>query len=280
MAGPVDHSLQICPFFKLPAELRNMVYRHCLEAKEPGFEPLAFVTESANASIQFNLNFDTRVLQISRQMRLEASALLQGPLTLQININKYEYYKTLDIEQTAFVRQGSLRRALHYAEIMPLRRCEIQMVFGKNDNRITKLRDRSLIHQLTDTLQSFPTIEELRLQLLPWGSRPTYKVLSSRRLACFGQLRGFKKVEVTGLVQTAFARVLERRMQRPRLSESSEGSNNGNCTEDALFVCHRKPKRYLGPSRVGTGSDHSCQANWLRHNVRSGKPDPFSTTSR
>ncbi|KAL8991085.1 MAG: hypothetical protein Q9177_000418 [Variospora cf. flavescens] len=280
MAGPVDHSPQMFPFFKLPAELRNMVYRHCLEAKEPGFEPQTFAAESANASIHFNLNFDTSVLQISRQMRLEASALLQDPLTLQIDINKYEYYKAFDIEQTAFVRQGSLRRALHYAEIMPLRRCEIKMVFGKNDNCITKLRDRSIIHQLTDTLQSFPAIKELRLQLLPWGSRPTYRVLSSTRLACFGQLRGFKKVEVTGLVETAFARVLERRMQRPRLSEGSEGSNNGNCTEDALFVCHREPKRYLGPSRVRTGRENSCQVNWLRHNVRSGKADSFSTTSR
>ncbi|KAI4122232.1 MAG: hypothetical protein LQ338_005938 [Usnochroma carphineum] len=208
------------------------------------FPPCRVARPYAFAHLQLNLLFSPTLFLICRQMRQEASALLPEPLALQLVIDSPKRYDSaLNPERTPFILPGLLDRALFNARIFPLRRCEIRMRVHSGSDDGMSVNYKWLIHHLVDTVQRFPALEELQIEFKHVCSQtpppPERRMLRSEKLKCLGQLRGFKKVEITGYVVRSWAEALELWMQRPKLFEGSDEEWD----QDDTFVCRCKQER-------------------------------------
>ncbi|KAI4156911.1 MAG: hypothetical protein L6R39_000924 [Caloplaca ligustica] len=228
---------KIFPFLQLPLELRTIIYRLSLSKDQlrSKRQPRPY------AQLRFDISFDPKVLVICRQMAREASVLLpRRPLPiLELEFDKpWGGKKALVPGKKSLISPPLLDRALSCAKVLPLRRCDIRMKVNDETSGMIKKRYKWLIHSLVNTLQLFPALEELHLHFIHMKGQsesPTKRRdLQTEKLRCFGRLRGFNTVNVTGSVKKETARELERLIQRPKLLE---GAEQGMAGDVDLFEC-------------------------------------------
>lgn len=234
-------------FFKLPAEVRNTIYRYCLDvqnskvlnqlrpAREGELSQEEFL---AQGSAHLNYTFDTAVLAICHQIQQEASATIKERFTLFIDVEQPKRVwicgdNSIERESTSIRLPIPLQQILPYASVLPLHDVQIQMLVGTSENQAWELWEpvyRKRIHQIVGTLGRFPALETLTILFLcretlvtalavrQFGWR-SFAFCRERVLECFGRLRGLEKVTIQGDVKTGRASALKDLMQSPKAAD-------------------------------------------------------------
>ncbi|KAI4156912.1 MAG: hypothetical protein L6R39_000925 [Caloplaca ligustica] len=141
----VVFQLKTFPFFKLPAELRNMIYRYCLDVQKSeelnhghnlGYgDELTHDEFVAQGSAHLSISFDDTILGVCRQIQQEAVGLFSDRVGLFIDIEQPKRVwicrdKEVGLEPTPIGLPRPLQQILPYAPIFPLQDLWIRMLVG------------------------------------------------------------------------------------------------------------------------------------------------------
>lgn len=262
MACPADDSQRhIFPFLQLPPEIRTNVYHRC-GTMELGHDVPRPWPHERGCFATPQLCFDPRVLNLCRQIRQEASALLLPEtltVVLEVSImppppaddaSKRKRKRTLSSLTTSstFVLPVPLHELLPYAGELPSRRYWIERKSlpkgfdsgdgdgGRGDgNGVLAPMYRIQIHRFVDSARRFSKLEGLRVGFLRFE-------VQMRDLKV-GQHRSARRRQVSGCID--------------RLSGIHVTTSDGPWTEGLGRLMRRRPKV---AGEAGDGTDAAiCQ---------------------
>lgn len=244
----------VFPLLKLPPEIRNNIYRRCLSIQKHGGILRRQRGERRLSDLTHpTLSFDPQVLNLCRQIRNEAAAMLPQTLTVLLEIGMPKRLLKCKDEignntPSRLILPIPLQQILPYTRrILPLERCWVQTKQLLPQEVINRYGSSSVyriqIHQFMDTIRRFPGLDGLRTRFLRFevqagdvgrsdGRGPAFQ--QQTMLGCFEQLR---RLDITFFGDSEFeenaawAEGLERLLRRPKLKYEDEESDVCQCKE-------------------------------------------------